>query len=464
MTDVHYRNADGINSTPVTAATPLPVTPGGAYASPNGSNIVTETSLGSLFSDDFGGSAVDVVNNWDVIDGGLAAIVSGTPCAQISAPGGSVHPTPAFSQGAIGSGLTGITDGVAASGLTVSMGTTLGAERWYLSKQVFAGKEDILVLLSRSQALAANSIFVGLVEVDPVTFIPLLNPNFAADGNGSSEFTNRGGIEVGLTTTVTAFQAEAIGDSSAAKAVGAVGVAGSALTTTQEYLVEIDSRDIIVSNSLVDSTASKTAGASRVSTQCPNDKKLYKLVMRFKNVSTPGGGTSVVIQRILLVDNYEQRVQISSAEGDQIGAKALAVNLAGASTSANTALFSIGGGAGTVGSNGLSDHKLIAAATTNATSVKATAGRICNGWVFNTSATTKFMKFYNKTSAPTVGTDVPVWTLPIPAGQGLPLAEILGIFCKSFSSGIAYALTGGAADNDTTALAAGDVIVNFGYV
>lgn len=131
-------------------------------------------------------------------------------------------------------------------------------------------------------------------------------------------------------------------------------------------------------------------------------------------------------------------------------------------TDAAGALLS--GNVGSAATNGLTDHKLIAAATTNATSVKATAGKICEGWVFNTSAATKFLKLYNKASAPTVGTDVPVMTLPIPAGQGIALGSIFGIFGKYFSTGIAYALTGAAADNDATAIAAGDVIVNLGWV
>ena len=166
-----------------------------------------------------------------------------------------------------------------------------------------------------------------MVEVDATTLVPLLNANFAADGNGAGEFTNRGGVEFALSATATAFRAEAIGDSSAAKAAGNIGAAGAALTTTQEFLAEIDSRDVIVSNAVVDDVTAKAVGASRVSTQCPNDRKLYKLVLRLRNVTAPGSNTNVVIQRVLVVDNYEQRVQISSAEGDLVGCKALPVNV-----------------------------------------------------------------------------------------------------------------------------------------
>ncbi len=410
---------------------------GNSYASPNGKNILTGTTLDSLFSDDFGGSAINAAN-WDVLDGGLGANANLGFGALV--------------QAAIGSGITGMTDAVAASGLTVSMGTISGAERWYLSKQAFAGKEDILVLLSKSQALAANSIFIGLCEVDPVTLVPLLNPNFAG------EFTNRGGCEFGLTAITTTFVAEAIGDSSAAKASGNAGVSTVTTAAAQEYLIEIDSRDIIVSNAAVDSTAAKAAGASRVSTQCPNDKKLYKLVMRFRNVAAPGSNTNVVIQRVLVVDNYEQRVQVSSGEGDQIGAKSIGVNVVTLPTPVQMYLMPQSGAGGAN-----LTHKLTAAASTNATSVSGSPRTVTGGYLRNRAAYEVFFKFYNKATAPTVGTDTPVLTIGIPASGLVGVADVVGAAGLHLTTGLAYAITKLEADNDTTVLVAGDASVNLIY-
>ena len=53
----------------------------------------------------------------------------------------------------------------------------------------------------------------------------------------------------------------------------------------------------------------------------------------------------------------------------------------------------------------LTKARVMAAASTNATSVKASAGRLYEIHLCNTSAALKFVKFYIKTSAPTVGTD-----------------------------------------------------------
>lgn len=110
----------------------------------------------------------------------------------------------------------------------------------------------------------------------------------------------------------------------------------------------------------------------------------------------------------------------------------------------------------------LAKHRLIAAATTNATSVKASAGQVYTIHVYNVSAAVKFLKLYNKATAPTVGTDTPVETHAIPAANWVRIDYTN--HGNPFATGIGYALTGGGADSDTTALAAGDVVLNMLYV
>ncbi|PWB94649.1 hypothetical protein [Methylosinus sporium] len=99
--------------------------------------------------------------------------------------------------------------------------------------------------------------------------------------------------------------------------------------------------------------------------------------------------------------------------------------------------------------------RVASAASTNATSVKATEGRLYEIHVANTSAAMKFLKLYDKASAPTVGTDMPVATYPIAANGGR--IDIVSINGQSFPNGLAYAITGAVGDADTTAVAANDV-------
>lgn len=112
---------------------------------------------------------------------------------------------------------------------------------------------------------------------------------------------------------------------------------------------------------------------------------------------------------------------------------------------------------------GASTHKTISAASTNATSVKASAGQIYAIVAHNINAAVRYLKIYNKASAPTVGTDTPVLTLPIPgnaAGAGFVLPVAVGV---ALSTGIAFALTTGVADSDTGAVAANEIVVDLVY-
>ena len=114
---------------------------------------------------------------------------------------------------------------------------------------------------------------------------------------------------------------------------------------------------------------------------------------------------------------------------------------------------------------GYTPNKLISAATTNATVIKASAGTLGYVQASNINAAARYLKFYNKATAPVVGTDVPVhvWLIPgntAGAGTNIPIPSE-GV---NFSAGISFALTAGAADSDVAAVAASEIIVNYGTI
>ena len=112
---------------------------------------------------------------------------------------------------------------------------------------------------------------------------------------------------------------------------------------------------------------------------------------------------------------------------------------------------------------GWTPSKTISAASTNSTNVKGSAGQVGFIAAFNNNAEERFLKLYDKATAPTVGTDTPVLTLMIPGattGAGLALSIPAGI---AFASGIGFGLTTGIADADTGAVAASEIVVNLGY-
>lgn len=113
---------------------------------------------------------------------------------------------------------------------------------------------------------------------------------------------------------------------------------------------------------------------------------------------------------------------------------------------------------------GWTPFQLLSAATTNATSVKGAAGSIGSIICGNVGSTVAYLKLYNKASAPTVGTDTPVHTIMIPgntAGAGFAYPIPAGL---SFSTGIAFAVTGLMIATDTTAVGLDQVCVNLGYL
>lgn len=94
------------------------------------------------------------------------------------------------------------------------------------------------------------------------------------------------------------------------------------------------------------------------------------------------------------------------------------------------------------------------AATTNLTGVKSSAGRVYKVRGCNTTASPIYMKLYNIASGSvTVGTSTVFDSFAFPANQCASYDySDMGSF---YSTAITYALTGGTADSDATAIGAG---------
>jgi hypothetical protein len=105
---------------------------------------------------------------------------------------------------------------------------------------------------------------------------------------------------------------------------------------------------------------------------------------------------------------------------------------------------------------GGSPVKFLSLATNNATLVKAGPVTVLVVAPVNTTATVYFLKLYDKSTAPVCGTDIPKWTLPLPATSKEPISTD-GLL---FSLGFGFCLVGGIADSDNSAAAIG-VALNF---
>lgn len=106
-------------------------------------------------------------------------------------------------------------------------------------------------------------------------------------------------------------------------------------------------------------------------------------------------------------------------------------------------------------------NNLNSGASTNGTVVKGSAGTLYAISASNINAAIRYLKIYNSTTV-TVGTTTPVMTVAIPAGGFVNLT--FGATGHRFTTGICIALTTGAADADTGAVAAGEIKVATSFI
>jgi len=110
---------------------------------------------------------------------------------------------------------------------------------------------------------------------------------------------------------------------------------------------------------------------------------------------------------------------------------------------------------------GATPFHLVSAGSANNTNIKASAGSLYGYSISNTTAsTTEFVKFFNKATAPVAGTDTPIWTVQIAGSTTVTAYFSTPIAC---SLGLGLATVTGAADNNSTGVSAGDLVINAIY-
>lgn len=107
--------------------------------------------------------------------------------------------------------------------------------------------------------------------------------------------------------------------------------------------------------------------------------------------------------------------------------------------------------------------RTIGANSTNSTLILGSPCWFCGYTVGNINAAPVYLKIYDKVTAPTVGTDVPIMTIMIPgsaAGAGANIEFKQGVY---IAAGLGFGLVNGIADNDTTAPSANQQVINILY-
>ncbi len=413
--------------------------PVGVYLG-DGSGVLQVGSVLEKWVDDFGGSAIDPTL-WDVYPGGTYA----------SSGDSGINARPLNTLN--GSGVsTGITATVTNSELQIVMGTTANAEYWMVSKKMFTSPLDLYIGMRLSQRIANNSVWFELVECDPDT--GELVPHLTVAG----EVRNRGSM-VFDGTAAGAYAIQATCDDSGISNVVTT-TTGTTTAADVDVLLEMRPQDLVLSSVPMDSVAARTGSALRLSKQVPDANKAYKIRIRIRNGGTaPASSTTLTLYRVLAMDVQEITAEVTSGRGDNVAGKAMAVNI----TSSATVPVSLA--APGITADGTNKIKVISAAAVFNQFTTTGNRRLIHGVLRNTGASDAYLKLYNKNSAAVVGTDIPVVTLAIPAGGALYIPEVAGVHgLGAGTSGLALAITGGAADADTTALTANQIVGTLGWV
>jgi hypothetical protein len=101
-------------------------------------------------------------------------------------------------------------------------------------------------------------------------------------------------------------------------------------------------------------------------------------------------------------------------------------------------------------------HALLATASTNATVVKSSPGRVYRISVYNTTSTILFVKFHNVITTPTAGTTTVFFPVPCQAGTWTHLLSTNGM---EFTTGIAYTTVTTLAASGSTGVTAESLVI-----
>lgn len=164
--------------------------------------------------------------------------------------------------------------------------------------------------------------------------------------------------------------------------------------------------------------------------------------------ATTAGTTALVVQGYQLNISQPSAQPVSGTVTANIGTGSIAAG--------TNAIGDVGVQYRANATGAASRNHLVSAATTNATSIKGSVGRLLGWQVSNTNAAWRYVKLHNQATVPTAGTGV-VQTIAVPPNQTVNFRLEGGI---AFSTGISMTTVTGAADNDTTAVGLNDLIID----
>jgi hypothetical protein len=404
--------------------------PAGADAAyePIGGKMLVGTSREKFF-ENFRDFDTSPTGNWEVVQTGTGMAITGP----------------------LGGGAAG-----SSPYINIASGVDDGAMTVILSRSTFSAPVEVRYQITASQRIANNAFRIGFVEVDDAGAVLVDTTYAAAPGvlnARNAVMQEMSGVTATNGTLLVRAAASALNTLATAFGAGfttlATGSAPDFLSVTTYGLMF--ERDRINARAWGANVTTNTGGQFGYDRTLPNPTRRYKLCIIVENTGVPASSTDWRIHLINIMDAV--RFDVSARTGGMSdGSKAFPVWGAGGTMSLTLA--------GTPAAP--TAYAVNRLATTNGANLSATTTGLQSVYATNTGAGAAFVKLYNKATAPTVGTDVPLMIIPVPAAVGgVPgVAQISpGFNGYRFALGLGIAITGAVADTDTTAVAAGQVKV-----
>lgn len=326
--------------------------------------------------------------------------------------------------------------------LSITTGTTAGSVTTLMTKQTFTAPSKVAFGFKISQKITNQEFYLELVAVDD---------------NGVIDEERMAAWRIAGTdsTTTTVARVETRNGPPVRSQSGNITTISQ--TTDGIYEIVIESDEVQFHTRSIDSTVSRTGSTTRNSV-APDPNLKYAMRIRIVNGSTaPASTTTMTSQFVTAIDYTEIQTEITGGPGTSNPSSSMPVTITGGGvTMANG---TIGASTSTTGSG---VAKVNSTATTNATLVKSTAGRVYGYHLANTHATAwRYVKLYNSATTPVPGTTAVVYVIPLAPNSSVTAEMTIPI---SHATGIGYSIVSGPVDTDATAVGANEVIGHFLWV
>jgi hypothetical protein len=362
-----------------------------------------------------------------------------------------------------GMAITGPLGGAAAGSspyLNLSSGTTANQKTVILSRATFSAPFELRYQITASQRIANNRLLVGFVQVDEAGDIVTSTSIVAAPDvlNARNAVMHQ---HDGTTATTSQLRVRAAGSAvdTFTNAFGtgfttvATGSTPNFLSATTYGLTFECNK--INSRAYGTNVLTNTGGQFSYDRVMPNPTARYKLCIILENQAAPASNTDWRLHLVNVMD--AARFDVSPRNpGSADAGKAFPVNVVSSVSQAVTLTST------TVNPVvPATPYILNSAASTNEALILTGTSGLQAFYATNIGATVAFVKLYNKATAP-ISSDIPAMILSVPAAvSGVPGVCTLPIGFSGFrfALGLGIRITGAVADNDTTAVAAGQVKV-----